>query len=74
MRGEALDESLFLGELRLLPPVGGFPIRLANLTFPHIEIVISGVGDDLAAVDFAILETIRFTKSRSCEVMSNVDG
>ena len=51
MRGEAIDEALLLREHRLLPRVGGLAVGLADGALALVEVVVAGVGGDLAAVD-----------------------
>ena len=52
MRREALDEAALLRQHGLLPCVGGFPVGVADGALPLVEIVVPGVGRDLAVVDF----------------------
>jgi hypothetical protein len=51
VRGEPLDEALLLGEHGLLPGVGGFAIGFADGALAFVEVVVAGIGRDLAAVD-----------------------
>ena len=51
VRGEALDEALLLGEHRLLTRVGGLAVGLADGALALVEVVVAGIGGDLAAVD-----------------------
>ena len=55
MRLEAIDEALFLGEHGLLPREGRLLIGLADGALALVEIVIAGVGDDLAGIDLGDL-------------------
>ncbi len=48
---EALDEALLLGEHGLLAGEGRLLIVLADGAFALVEIVVAGVGDDLARID-----------------------
>ncbi len=52
---EAVDEALLLGEHGLLARESGLLIGLADGALALVEIVIAGVGDDLAGVDFGDL-------------------
>ena len=49
--GEALDEALLLGQHGLLARVGRLAVGLADLPLALVEVVVAGVGGDLAAVD-----------------------
>ena len=51
MRAEAVDEALLLGEHRLLARVGRLEVGLPDRPLPLVEVVVAGVGRDLAAVD-----------------------
>ena len=52
---EAVDEALLLGEHGLLAGEGGLLIGLADGALALVEIVVAGVGDDFAGVDFGDL-------------------
>ena len=43
MRGEALDEALFLGQHRLLPRVRRLAVRFADAALALVKVVVSGV-------------------------------
>jgi hypothetical protein len=49
---EAVYEALLLGEHRLLAREGGLLVGFADGAFAFVEIVVAGVGDDFAGVDF----------------------
>ena len=51
MRREALDETLFFREHRLLPRIGGLAIGFPHRPLALIKIVVAGIGRDLAAID-----------------------
>lgn len=63
-----------LGQPRLLPGKGGLLVGGANVAFTLVEIIVTGLGDDLAAIDLAIMDTSRFINSRSCDVISTAPG
>ena len=52
MGGKPIDEPLFLRQHRLLPRVGRLAVRVANVALPLVEVVVPGIGRDLAVVDF----------------------
>ncbi len=75
MRGEALDEALFLGQHRLLPRVRRLAVRFADAALALVEIVVSRVRGDFPAESISAMRfTMRFMKSRSCDVMSSAPG
>ena len=49
---EALNEALLLGEHGLLAGEGGLVIGFADDALALVEVVVAGVGDDFAGVDF----------------------
>ena len=49
VRGEAVDEALFLGQHRLLTGVGRLAIGLADAPLALVEVVVARVDGDLAA-------------------------
>src|ERR1017187_1524372 len=51
VRPEAVDEALLLGEHGLLAGERGLLIVLADRALALVEIVVAGVGDDLAGID-----------------------
>ena len=51
MGPEAVDEALLLGEHGLLAGERGLLIVLADGALALVEIVVAGVGDDLAGID-----------------------
>ena len=55
VRAEAVDEALLLGEHGLLAGEGGLLIGLADGALALVEIVVAGVGDDLAGIDLGDL-------------------
>ena len=55
VRGEALDETLLLGQHRLLPRVGRLAIGFADGALALVEVVVAGVAGDFAAVDLGNL-------------------
>ena len=52
---EAFDEALLFGEHGLLAGEGGLMIRFADDAFAFVEVIVAGVGDDFASVDFGDL-------------------
>ena len=52
VRGEALDEALFLGQHRLLPRERRLLIRLPNRPLALIKIVIPRINRNFSSVDF----------------------
>ena len=55
VRPEALDEALLLGQHGLLPRERRLLIGLADGALALVEIVVAGVGDDLAGIDLGDL-------------------
>ena len=55
VRPEAVDEALLLGQHGLLPREGRLLIGLADGALALVEIVVAGVGDDLAGIDLGDL-------------------
>jgi hypothetical protein len=51
VRPETINEALLLGEHGLLPGKCGLLITLSHRPFALVEIVVTRVGDDLAAID-----------------------
>ena len=55
VRPEAIDEALLLGQHGLLPRKRRLLIGLADGALALVEIVVAGVGDDLAGIDLGDL-------------------
>ena len=68
---EAFDEVDFLGEHRLLALELRLLLLLVERALLFVEFVIAGKGVQLAPSISMILLTMRFMKSRSCEVISS---
>src|SRR6202023_1033611 len=55
MRGESLDEALLLRKHRLLPRIGRLTVGFADGSLALVEVIVTGIGCDLTAVDLGNL-------------------